>query len=40
MLALAAAQLRFRAEKEGGAASGRRIWVDVSSYISQIRAQT
>jgi betaine lipid synthase len=29
MLALAAAQLRFKAEKEDGAAGKKRIWVDV-----------
>jgi betaine lipid synthase len=32
MLALAAAQLRFKAEKQGGSAEKKRIWVDVGFF--------
>jgi hypothetical protein len=33
MLALAAAQLRFKAEKQDGSAGKKRIWVDVCSPL-------
>jgi hypothetical protein len=40
MLALAAAQLKFKAEKADGVAKRRRIWVDVGfSYPSENTTQ-